>query len=372
MEGNELTFDMIGNVSDDDIIEETEIEFAAEDINDVEDHEGVDEGKILEDTEEDDTQESVVDNQGEEDIIIEDDDSSSPDFYASIAKSLKKDGLFTLDDAAFEEVKSANDLANLFNKQLVHLLDEKQKRINDALNNNVPVDTIKQYENVLNYVNSITEEALNEETAEAEELRGNLIVQEYLNKGFSQERANREVQKSFDAGTDIEDAITALREVRSFYKESYDNVIKDSKAQKQSKLEEEREQSKKLEKMFLDNKEPIKGISLTEVERKNILNQYTKYVGKDENNTPLNAIQNYAKENPLEYQYNINLLYYLTNGFKDIGSVLNKQVKKKTKSALSNLERTLRSPNTQIGGGDINFGNDTSDDSYKGISVVLD
>ena len=55
-----------------------------------------------------------------------------------------------------------------------------------------------------------------------------------------------------------------------------------------------------------------------------------------------------------------------------MGTVLQKGVNKKTKSTLSNLEKTLRNPNTQLGGGGLNFDNDTSPDSYKGINVVLD
>ena len=62
----------------------------------------------------------------------------------------------------------------------------------------------------------------------------------------------------------------------------------------------------------------------------------------------------------------------LLNGFKDIGKVVQKQVKKQTKSALSDLERKLRNPANNVGSGGLDFGNDTSQDSYKGLTVVLD
>ena len=41
----------------------------------------------------------------------------------------------------------------------------------------------------------------------------------------------------------------------------------------------------------------------------------------------------YAKDNPSDYQYALNTLYYLTDGFQNLGKVVGK-VKNKTKSAL--------------------------------------
>lgn len=367
---NELTFDMIGNVSDEgekeitteEIVEEDAPLFTSEEEVEDSDEEGV----ILESVGEED--------QGEEELpdTLNEDGGDSPNFYASIADSLKKDGFFTLDDSDWKDIESADGLAELFQKQVDALLDSKQKRIEEALNNNIPVDTVKQYEQVLSYVDSISEESLREETPEGEQLRGDLICQDYMNRGFSQERANKEVKKSFEAGTDVEDSLEALSEVRTFYKKEYENILETSKEERKSLLEKEREESKRLEDLFLKTEEPIKGVKLTENERKKVLKQYTKFVSKDSKNNPLNAVQSYAHENPLEYQYNINLLYYLTNGFKDMGTVLQKGVNKKTKSTLSNLEKTLRNPNTQLGGGGLNFDNDRSSDSYKGINVVLD
>ena len=369
-EGNELSFDMIGNMSDEEIAasqaadKDKEKEIITED----------EEVLFPETGDEDDNPEGVGDeNQEDEEKTIPATGGKSPNFYASIATSLKGDGILTLDDSEFENIENADDLAALFKKQTDKLLDDNQKRINEALSYDVPVDTVKQFENVLTYVKSITEEDLQAETPEAEQLRGNILVQDYMNKGFSQERANKEVKKAFEAGTDIEDALESLKEVKEFYTSKYTEVINSAKAEKESKLKEEREQSKQIEKKFLEVEEPIKGIKLTENERKKILTQYTKFTGKDKSNKPVNAIQEYAMNNPVDYQYNINLLYYLTDGFKDLGKVIQKEVKTQTKSTLSNLEKTLRNPSNNLGGGNsLSFDNDRSNESYQGISVALD
>jgi transcriptional regulator NrdR family protein len=78
-------------------------------------------------------------------------------------------------------------------------------------------------------LNNITEEQLNEETEQAEELRKNLIAQDYQNRGYSEERIARELKKSFDSGNDKEDAIEALRSNIEFYTNGYNEIINEAK-----------------------------------------------------------------------------------------------------------------------------------------------
>ena len=379
MVDNELTFDMIGNGSEESTNtndSETTKQNTSQTIEEEE--------PLFQEKEE--TTESSPDKEKEEELsegvdgksqevkenAEPDSDGKSPNFYASIAKSLKEDGILTLDENDFNNIETADDVALLFQKQLETMLDGQQKRITDALNNGIQPDVIKEYEGVISYLNGIDEDTIKAETQEAEDLRGNIIYQDYINRGFSQERAEKEVKKAFDAGTDVDDAIDSLKELKQFYTTQYNGTLESAKQERQTRIIREKELSAQIEKKFLETEDPIKDIKLSELERKKILGQYTKFVDKDELGNPLNAIQKYAKENPVDYQYNINLLYYLTNGFKDLGTVIQQQVKKNTRSALSNLESTLRNPNNHLGGGSINYDNDRSPESYKGISVQLD
>ena len=77
---------------------------------------------------------------------------------------------------------------------------------------------VKQYENTINYLESIQEDAINDEGKDGENLRKQLIFQDFINRGFSEERANREVTKSFNSGNDIEDAKEALAGNKEFFK----------------------------------------------------------------------------------------------------------------------------------------------------------
>ncbi len=275
----ELSLDMIGNMSEEEIKEFNEKEkeeitddeslFPIEDDNgDIDNQEGVG----------DESQEGEKDNQFNQ-------KGDSPNIYASIATALKKDGILTLDDSDFEDIKDAEDLAILFTKMKDKLvndsLDENQKRIREALDSGVELNVVKQCERTINYLNTITDDSLKEETQEAEDLRGNIIMQDYLNEGISQEKAAKLVQASFDAGTDVEDAIKSLENNKKYFNSVYQREIQTSKDKKEESLKAERELNKKIEDRFLKTEEPIKGVKLTEKERKDLLNSYTKFIDKD-------------------------------------------------------------------------------------------
>lgn len=374
-----LTFEMIGNISEDEIKEPDtqEIETEGQEGDVAEEVEkDIDFTNFIDDDVIDEVPESVggVGQDGEEDKDTLDEGGSSPnDFYTSIATTLKEDGILNhLDEDDLKDIHDADSLAAIFQKQIDSMLDDQHKRINEALGHGVEPSAIQQYENVLSYVNNIKDTDINVESNEGEQLRGNIIVQDYINKGFSPERANREAKKSFDAGTDIEDAKLALTDVREFFSKQYEQVRNEAKEAKQAEIKALEEQSKKIEKMFKETVEPVKGVKLSKIEREKLVKQYTTFVGKDAQGNPVNALQKYAQDNPVEYQYALQTLFYLTDGFQNLDKAINKQVKKKTKSAFQNLENTLRNPGNSVGTGSINFGNDKSPDSFSGLEIALD
>ena len=88
-------------------------------------------------------------------------DGTSPEtnFYSSIAVALKEEGIFPdLEDKDAEEVKGPEDFRDLVERQIHAGLEEAQKRIYDALNSGVEPNVIRQYEQTLGYLDSITEE----------------------------------------------------------------------------------------------------------------------------------------------------------------------------------------------------------------------
>lgn len=270
--------------------------------------------------------------------------STSPNkLYSSIAKAFAEEGIFPdLDDKAISNVKSPEDLRDLVEQQIKSGLDERQKRIDEALNAGVETSTIKRYESTINYLDSITEEALNSETAEGEKLRKQLIYQDYINRGFSQQRATKEVQKAIDNGTDIDDAKEALQGTKDFFKAQYKTLIDDAKREEALEIEERKKQAAKLKDSILSDKKVFGDLEVDSNTRKKIYENISKPVYKDNETGELyTAIQKYEMENRTDFLKYIGLVYTLTDGFKNLDGLIKNKVRKETKKGLRELEHTL-------------------------------
>ena len=76
--------------------------------------------------------------------------NTSPDFYSSIATALVEDGIFqNLDNTELSKVKTAEDFAELVSAQIKSQFDERQKRVDEALNVGVEPTEIQKYESYL-------------------------------------------------------------------------------------------------------------------------------------------------------------------------------------------------------------------------------
>lgn len=297
---------------------------------------------------------SGKDNQEEEeDTQSEKDKGTSPktNFYSSIASALKDEGIFPdLDDETLKSINEPEDFAEAVEKQIQARLDERQRRIDAALNADIEPEEIKKYENTLSYLDSIKEEDITAENDKGEMLRQKLIYQDFRNRGYSDARAQREVQKSLNAGTDVEDAKEALEENRKYFTESYQELIKE--AQEEAKAEERRvkEQAEKLKKVMLEDKEVFEGIPLDKVTRQKAFDNIAKPVFKTEDGEYLTTIGKYERDNPVEFKKYLSVLFTLTDGFKNLDGLVKGKVKKEVKQSLRELEHKLSSSSRSSAG----------------------
>lgn len=287
-----------------------------------------------------------------EDASSDNDDksgSNSPEstqFYSTILSSLRDDGILPdIDEDLIKTAKTPEDFATAIEKQVAARLDETQRRIKEALDNGVEPDEINNYEGTINYLNSIKEDDLSSDTEEAKSLRENLIYQDYLNRGFKPERAKKEVDKSITAGTDIEDAKSALESNKEYYMHSYQSLLKEQENLAKEAKEQRRKEMETFSKKILDTEEPLSGVKVDQLTRKKILENATKPIYKDEEGNLMTSIQKYIKENPIDAQYYLNLFYTLTDGFKDINKLVKPKVAKTTKENIRSLESKLRNTN---------------------------
>lgn len=298
-----------------------------------------------------------------EDTSSREDTGSSPknnNFYSSIAKALKEDGVFPdLDDDTANNIKEAEDFAEAIEKQIQLRLDEKQKRIDEALNAGVENQTIKEFENTIAYLDSISEDSLSAEDENGERLRKQLIYQDLINKGYTKEEAQEELKDIFDNGSDLRKAKRALTSNKEYFKAGYKKIIDDAKAEAEKEEEDRKKQASVLKKSILEDKEVFGELKLDKATRQKVYDNISKPVYKDKETGELyTALQKYEMENKTEFLKNVGLLFTLTDGFKNLEALTKSQVRKEVKKGLRELEHTLNNTSR------------TSDGNLKFVSGV--
>lgn len=270
--------------------------------------------------------------------------SSSPDkiTFSSIAKAFAEEGIFPdLKEEEYSKIVTAEDFRSLMEKQVEARLDEAQKMVYDAVNAGVETSTIRSYKNTVDYLKSIKEEAIEDEGSEGEQLRKKLIYQDYLNKLGNKDKAAKLTQRSFDAGTDVEDAKEALTSNMEYFQGEFDKIVKEAKEEeKQQKLDREKKQTA-LKKSIMEDEKLFGDLQIDNLTRAKIVDNALKPVYKGEDGGYYTTIQKYEMDNPEDFLKNVSLVYTLTDGFKDMGKLLKGKVTKEVKKGLKEIEHVL-------------------------------
>lgn len=299
---------------------------------------------------------------------------NSPNFYSSIANALVAEGVFqNLDEEKVNKISSSEDLVDLFEEQVRERFDEKQRRIDEALSVGVEPDQVKQYEALLNKLDSFTDTDLTDESSEGQKLRKSLIYQDYINRGFKPERARKEVERSFKAVTDIEDAREALQGNKDYYNAQYKELIAERKEEQRKLQEEERKQSEQLRQSILDADKIFGDVDVDKTTRRRAYDAVMKpsYTDPDTGQR-YTELQHYSNENRIEFLKNVGLLYVITDGFKNLDKLVKGKVKKEVKKGFKDLEKTL-SGGSNVNTGSLKFASGvTSDPESKILKWNLD
>lgn len=280
----------------------------------------------------------------EEGAAPENDGGSSPTvFYSSIAKALKDDGIFPdLDDETIKNVKGPDDFGEFFEQAVQSRMDEVTKRIYGALNSGVEPTKIQQYEQTLNYLDGISESAISAEGDEGDELRRYLIYNDLLTRGYSQERANREVKKSFDLNTEIADAKDALASLQEYYEKQYEQIRKDAETAHNAAVAKQKKDAEDFKKMVIDTEFALGDQKLDKKTRQKVYDSVVKPVYKDpDTGKLLTQVQKFQKEQPLEFLKQLGLWFVLTDGGKDMVGFTKGKVRSEKHKAMRELAQKL-------------------------------
>lgn len=298
---------------------------------------------------------------------------TSPYVLSSLAKALKEEGiLLDLKDEDIEKIAKPEDFADVIEQQIQAKLDERQKRIDAALGNGVEPDVIRNYENTLRQLESISEQQLKTESEQAENLRKSIIYRDYLNKGFSEERAKRAVEKAVKDGTDIEDAVEALASIKETVQKSYDDALEEARVKDAEFKKNQDKEAADIKKSILEDKKFFGDLSLDTATRRKVLENISKPIYKDpETGETYTAIQKYEMDHRPEFLKYVGIIYTLTDGFKNLEGLTKEKVRTEAKKGLKELEQTIN--NTQRNGdGTLNFASGVDSESYfSGLRLDL-
>lgn len=295
--------------------------------------------------------------------------SPKTNFYSSIASALKEEGILSdLDDETLSKIESPEDFAEAMEAQLKAQFDERQKRIDEALQVGIEPDEVRKYEGTISYLNTITEDAITDESAEGEKLRKQLIFQDFLNRGFSKERAQRETQKSVSSGSDVEDAKEALASNKEYFKQEYDNIIAEAREAEEAEKARLKKEAADLKKAILEDKEVFEGLELDKTTREKVYNSISKPVYRDpETGEYLTAVQKYERDNRPDFLKKLGVLFTLTDGFTNLDKLVKPTAKKQVRKSLRELEHTINTTRRNTDGS-LNFMSGVSDDPESKVS----
>jgi|GEM_PF-6224447 len=315
------------------------------------------------------TQEKV-DKDVEEDLVKKkegDQKSNSPadseDVFNPLADFLKERGLLSTE----KEIKTENDLIEAFKEEIKKSefsnLNETQKQYLEALEKGIPDEVFHENLKVTSMLNDMTDDMLQEDEA----LRKQVIIEDLVLSGKSQDWAERQYKRMYDLGETFDEAKTSRDSLKVKQNEWY---INEGKQAEQQKVESQKFAEKQLEelKTSVYSQENLFGTFKVNDGLKNkVYDTMTRVVDTVQNVGPVNKLIKHKLDHPIDFDTKLYYLYELTDGFKNI----NKFVTKATTSATKKLESAVKNSTLIKSGGEISYGNDPEEYNSPIVNIEL-
>lgn len=269
---------------------------------------------------------------------------SSADFYSSIASALRNEGVLEyLDDDAIASITDADTFRDAMEMETRNRFDAKQRELYDALGYGADVKQLKQLQDTMASLDAITPEMLADDSDnQSAETRKLLIYNDYVSRGFSAEKAQREVEKSFNAGTDIEDAKDALESQKQLYKTTYDAEITRAQNEELQRRKSYEERWAKIGNDIMNTEDTIPGIKLDKRTRDRIAQNVIQPLNMTSDGNYVTNLQKYQMEHPDEFLRYVGTLFTLTDGFKSFDKLVGRIAKTEKNNSIKDLEKVLR------------------------------
>jgi hypothetical protein len=290
-------------------------------------------------------------------------DDNSPNIYSSFADVLIERGLLpsldlkktpiTDDETLVSAIKMESD--NMAKEYLINKLGEEGYQ---ALEKGVTLAEYQNHVNTTNTLDNITDDIITSDL----ELSKNIILQDYINQGLTEERALKLLKKTIDIGDEaiIDEAKESLVSLKEIQSRQLEKLQLEREKELAKQAEEQDKIDNDLKNAIYSSKEIIQGIKLDKAVQDKIYESITKVVSKSPTGVMENKLMKERRENPIDFDKKLYYLYELTNGFKDFSKLISKSESK----AVSKLEQTLRQTNFKGQGDKPTFMDDPN--SYGG------
>lgn len=279
---------------------------------------------------EDDSSEEV----DEEDVEDEGSEGgeSSSNLYSSLAAFVHEQGLLPSLDIDLKDIKSADDFANVFNKELDVQAD---LRLKDYLAN-LDLNKIGVVKKEINDLNSINTDSLKNDI----ELAKRVIYDDYLNQGLDEKKITRMMNRLIDLGEDaiLEDAEESLQSLKEFKTREIEKETQSYKERLEAEKIEQAKLDEQMKKTIYESKDLISGLKPNKALQDKVYKSINDIVGKSPDGTFENKFMKERRENPLEFEIRMYHFYELTNGFKDLSKISTTA----KSSAVKDLEQIAR------------------------------
>lgn len=291
----------------------------------------------------------------EEESSDEDDNKTSqPSLYSSLAKVLQEEGVLPSLESE-KEIKTVEELVEAFKEEIKRNefadLTEEQKNYLQAIRAGVPAEQFAPQQSMLQNLKTISAE----EIQSNDNLRKQLIYQDFIMKGYSPEKAEKYTQRSIDIGEDESDATDALQSIIQQEEQKLQLQVQQAEEAKRQKIEEDKKQLQNFKKFLEESKEIIPGVKVNNKIAEKVFEQAVKPVAKAPNGMPLNAVQKARVDNPIEFEAKLNYLFYLTKGFSDFSKIATSQKSKAVKELDDFVKGNTFAPKGSAIGGDLDF-----------------
>lgn len=326
---------------------------------------------------EDDPESVGDDDKKEEEEAKPQGEGSSPsgeNLYSSFAQALKGDGLFQfLDDEAVGKIEDADSFREALENEVDARLDEQTRRYKEALESGMQPEVIVQYQNTIQRLESITDEQIDDDGEQGANLRRTLLFRDFLNRGFSEERAKRQVERIMSSGTDKDDAKDALESIKDYFKGKYQEQLDLKKQEAEAERQKVKKEAEDFKKAVLEKDKLFEDIPVDKPTRKKAYEAMTRVVKTTDDGEQLTAVQLYADEHPVEFRTALGIVWALTDGFTKMGNLLQKSVNKKVNKNLQEIESRLRNQGHQGGSFRFSEGEEggRSTNNYKGFRIDI-